>query len=203
MLDVAAPLLQLKTLSEQGDDRGSRNPGNIIDDAIKLLENAISNASTIRRKRVLKACNQHIQGLAEEETLFREAAPNLFGPSFEKKMKDRAESVKILAKSQLQSARRFFSRGHTEILQLEAGPSSLSDRRLATKLGECEGICLPTWNLIGRTVSKVQRESVKILLLIAPVWPTQPWYPGLLALLVDYPRLIPQQDMLQSQHFWK
>ena len=64
-------------------------------------------------------------------------------------------------------------------------------------LQEWEGLkayANPPWNLVGRTLGKAQREKVELILLIAPVWPTQPWYPNLLDLLVDYPRLIPQWE---------
>ena len=65
--------------------------------------------SKLRRKRILKACNPDIQDLAEEENLFEEAGPHLFGDKFETKMKERAESVKILSKSQQgQGHRKFF-----------------------------------------------------------------------------------------------
>ena len=52
----------------------------------------------------------------------------------------------------------------------------------------------PPWNLLGRALAKLQREQVEVVLMIAPVWPTQPWYPSLLGLLIDYPRLIPQGE---------
>lgn len=111
MLDVAAPLLELKGFTEQESKILHRPPEEAIDDALKLLGNAFSQTSKVRRKRVLKACNPDIQDLAEEESLFKEAGPDLFGPEFEKKMKERAESVKILSKSQGTSNSKKFFRG--------------------------------------------------------------------------------------------
>ena len=35
----------------------------------------------------------------------------------------------------------------------------------------------PPFSLIGRCLSKIQCKKVLELILIAPVWPTQPWYP--------------------------
>ena len=49
-----------------------------VSDAIKLLGNASAQISKLRRKKILKAVNPDIQGLAEEDIL-QEAAPNLFG----------------------------------------------------------------------------------------------------------------------------
>ena len=37
----------------------------------------------------------------------------------------------------------------------------------------------PLWSLIGRVLSKVQMDKVRIALVV-PVWKTQPWYPLLL-----------------------
>ena len=54
-----------------------------------------------------------------------------------------------------------------------------------------QGYTNPPWCLILRTLSKIQREEARVLL-IAPVWRTQPWYPLLLQLLVKIPRLLPE-----------
>ena len=125
MLDVAAPLLELKSVAEDHNP-AARDPKEALDDAIRLLGNAIGQTSKIRRKRVLRTCNPNIQDLAEEEALFTAALPNLFGPEFEQKMKDRAESVKILAKSQNLSSQRggsrVFRRGHHSQAQRGGGP---------------------------------------------------------------------------------
>ena len=67
-------------------------------ESIQLLGNASVGLSRLRRKRLLKSVNPDIADLAEEE-IFEEAAPNLFGSRFEKKMKERAESIKPLSAS--------------------------------------------------------------------------------------------------------
>ena len=51
----------------------------------------------------------------------------------------------------------------------------------------------PPWCLILRTLSKIQQEKARVLL-IAPVWRTQPWYPLLLQLLVNILRLLPRGE---------
>ena len=45
------------------------------------------------------------------------------------------------------------------------------------------------WCLLLWTLYKIQRKKAKVLL-IAPVWRTQPWYPILLQLLCSIPRLL-------------
>ena len=52
-----------------------------------------------------------------------------------------------------------------------------------------KGYANPPWNLVGRTLAQVQSQQAN-LVLVAPVWRSQPWYPTLLHMLVDYPRLI-------------
>ena len=48
-----------------------------IADAMRLLGNASSQISRLRRKKILKAVNPEIQDLADED-LFSTAAPDLF-----------------------------------------------------------------------------------------------------------------------------
>ena len=56
-----------------------------------------------------------------------------------------------------------------------------------------KGFANPPWNLIARVLAKTQSQRARIVL-IAPVWKAQPWYPCLiLAMLVDLPRLLPHQ----------
>jgi len=54
----------------------------------------------------------------------------------------------------------------------------------------------PPFCLVGRALSKIQREAVMCACLIAPAWPTQVWYPQLLAMLTDFPILLPDHDDL-------
>ena len=59
-----------------------------------------------------------------------------------------------------------------------------------------KGYANPPWNLIGRVLRKVESQEVE-LILIAPIWPSQPWYPRLLSLLVSNPlRIDPQQEVI-------
>ena len=56
--------------------------------------------------------------------------------------------------------------------------------------------------LIGRCVKKV-REDRASLILVAPVWRSQLWYPALLELLVDFPLMLPGIPKLLSDPFGK
>ena len=53
------------------------------------------------------------------------------------------------------------------------------------------GYAFPPFALIGRCLQQVMTQNVDHLVLVAPVWPAQPWYPVLLHLAVDKPLLLP------------
>lgn len=53
---------------------------------------------------------------------------------------------------------------------------------------QVQGYTNPPWSLIGRVLSKVQIQQAQMVL-VAPVWKTQPWYPLLLRMLIAVPRL--------------
>ena len=54
-----------------------------------------------------------------------------------------------------------------------------------------KGYAFPPFALIGRCLRQVMSQRVEQLVLVAPVWPAQPWYPVLLQLAVDLPFLFP------------
>lgn len=60
---------------------------------------------------------------------------------------------------------------------------------------EFRGYANPPWCLLLTTLSKIREEEAQVLL-IAPVWKTQPWYPLVLEMLVDFPRLLPREEGL-------
>ena len=47
--------------------------------------------------------------------------------------------------------------------------------------------------LILRVLQKMMMESVNDLILIAPVWPTQPWWPALIDSITEIPLLLPSE----------
>lgn len=60
------------------------------------------------------------------------------------------------------------------------------------------GYAFPPFCLIGRCLQKLKAERATMLLL-APVWPAQHWYPTLLECLIDHPMLLcPYQDLLMN-----
>ena len=58
----------------------------------------------------------------------------------------------------------------------------------------------PPWNLIGRVLAQTRNQQAE-LVLVAPVWKSQTWYPVLLEMLVHIPLLIsPRRDLIQATH---
>ncbi len=53
----------------------------------------------------------------------------------------------------------------------------------------------PPFSLLTRVLQKVEADSSEMVL-VAPVWPTQPWFPRLLRLCVDFPRILPGNPQL-------
>ena len=62
------------------------------------------------------------------------------------------------------------------------------------------GYAFPPFALIGRCLQKVRQEGC-VLVLVTPVWDTQPWYPILLDLPVGYPLLLPLHNRLLVDPF--
>ena len=54
----------------------------------------------------------------------------------------------------------------------------------------------PPWCLIAQVLAKALRQKVT-LVLVTPSWPTQPWFPQLMEMLVDFPLILP--DPIQFQ----
>ena len=55
----------------------------------------------------------------------------------------------------------------------------------------------PPFALVTRVLMKVLADECRFCLLVAPLWPGQPWFPVLTRLLCDVPRLLPgRQDLL-------
>lgn len=136
VLDPVAPLLQvLKGLDDPSSTSMDDARSHIVD-SLKLLGNASAHISQTRRKRVIKALNPDLQDLAAEDKLFVEASPNLFGEGFEKRMKERAESVKLLVKAKPTrdaGKSQFFQRGRSTAPPRGSGHSNRGARSFTKK----------------------------------------------------------------------
>ena len=59
-----------------------------------------------------------------------------------------------------------------------------------------QGCAFPPFALVGKCLQKILQEE-SMVVLVAPVWETQPWHPFLLQLLIDYP-LLPAHSVLRD-----
>lgn len=54
----------------------------------------------------------------------------------------------------------------------------------------------PPFSLLGKVIQKIQNDNAQGIV-ITPNWPTQPWYPQMMTLLVEEPLVLPKRkDML-------
>ena len=56
----------------------------------------------------------------------------------------------------------------------------------------------PPFFILPRALEKIARDGADVAL-VAPYWPQRPWFPKLLSLLADFPRILPLQKDLLSQ----
>ena len=85
--DPVGPLARvLHALDPENENITVDDTHSATKDAIRLLGNASSEISKLRRRRILKAVNLDMQDLADEDS-FAEAAPDLFGQGFKARMK--------------------------------------------------------------------------------------------------------------------
>ena len=56
----------------------------------------------------------------------------------------------------------------------------------------------PPFILLGRIIRKIRQENVKEVVVIAPIWANQSWFPLLLGSLVDLPIALPEMPTLLS-----
>ena len=57
-------------------------------------------------------------------------------------------------------------------------------------LSEEQFYAFPPFSLILRCLKEIEMEEGEGIIIV-PAWPTQPWYPKLMSLLVETPRLLP------------
>ena len=84
--------------------------------------------------------------------------------------------------------RRFFS--------LRPDPKAEAFNALAQPWKQMVPYAFPPFILIGRTLQKMRDERLPEMVLIAPLWLSQPWFPQLLEMVADYPILLPQTPSL-------
>ena len=75
-------------------------------------------------------------------------------------------------------------------------PGSVATDAMSQDWSQGKCYAFPPFSLIGRCLAKVQREKVPELVLIVPLWPTQPWFPVLLSVMIREPVQLPNSATL-------
>ena len=74
-------------------------------------------------------------------------------------------------------------------------PEALHTDALTMHWAPCKGYAFPPFNLIPAVLNKATQDKADIVL-VAPIWPAQPWWPLQLSLLVEHPVLLPSSRQL-------
>ena len=79
-------------------------------------------------------------------------------------------------------------------------PYAMATDAFQVRWMDLQAYAFPPFSLIGRCLQKIRQEGATVVL-IAPVWPTQAWYPWLLDMLVHCPILLPSHKSLLRDPF--
>ena len=69
-------------------------------------------------------------------------------------------------------------------------PGAIATDALSHSWSTRQCYAFPPFSLVGRCLAKVKQEEVQSLVLVAPIWSTQPWFPLLLAMASQPPMLL-------------
>ena len=79
-------------------------------------------------------------------------------------------------------------------------PEAVATDAFSLDWTQFQGYANPPWNLVGRVLSHVRNQRADVVL-VAPVWKSQAWYPMLLEMLVQQPLLLPDKpNLIQPTH---
>ena len=111
-LDATSPLINLLESASKGT-LTAKEAAESAQQAIKLLGNASTNMSVERQQRAATHLNPKLATLVEDEDVFADASPMLFGKSFDQRAKHHMETIRSLKKTSLPATgSRSFQRGH-------------------------------------------------------------------------------------------
>ena len=83
----------------------------------------------------------------------------------------------------------------TSYMSLKADPNCRAVDALQQNWSRLFPYAFPPFSLIGRVLRKALRERVTMII-ITPIWVTQPWYPTLLQMSIQHPIILPKHREL-------
>ena len=76
-------------------------------------------------------------------------------------------------------------------------PEAMACDAFSLDWSQMKGYANPPWNLIGKVLSQVRSQQTS-LVIVTPLWKSQPWYPVLLGMTTEIPLLLPEKtDLIQ------
>ena len=106
VLDAAVPLVNILESARNGT-LTPKDAAESAQQALKLIGNTSAHLSAERRRKAATCLNKELSTLVDQEDTFVEAAPFLFGPSFQQKMKEHMEAIR-----NLKQASTLYGHGH-------------------------------------------------------------------------------------------
>ena len=103
VLDAAVPLVNMLESARAGT-LTPKDAAESAQQALKLIGNVSAHLSSQRRQKASVCLNKELSTLVEDEDTFKDAAPFLFGSSFQIKMKEHMEAIRNLKQSSLTSS---------------------------------------------------------------------------------------------------
>ena len=108
VLDAIAPLT---TVLEKGHSLSKEQVREATLTAVDLIGSANTRISRLRREKVINDLNKSLAPLVREDDQFKEAPPNLFGPSFAKRSKEFMDQLQAMRPPRKQNKQPFFRKG--------------------------------------------------------------------------------------------
>lgn len=80
-------------------------------------------------------------------------------------------------------------------------PDAIASNAFSLSWSKFNPYIFPPFSMVSRVLQKVQEDKVRNVILIVPMWATQPWFPTLLDLLTDLPIMLPNKpNLLRLTH---
>jgi len=127
----------------------------------------------------------HLNTIADQESrTLRDRCDWMLNPSVFQRIREAMGplEVDLFASRLTKQLPRFYS--------WRADPEAAATDAFMQDWSQHRGYANPPWCLIHRCLSKVKMQSARVVL-ITPLWKTQSWFPIVLELLEDYPRILP------------
>ena len=74
-------------------------------------------------------------------------------------------------------------------------PEAMATDAFSQDWARTRGFANPPWCLIAHCLSQVKRQVARVVI-ITPLWTSQPWHPTILGMIEDYPRVLPAKEDL-------